>query len=59
MLISDVFLAVRPIASRTPLCRMDCIIGSELTLPIYIRTLLALNCESFQLFIQLIYFKLF
>ncbi|KAK2182597.1 hypothetical protein NP493_347g00000 [Ridgeia piscesae] len=26
-----VFLAVRPIASRTLLCRMDCIIGSELT----------------------------
>ena len=26
-----VFLAVRPIASRTHLCRMDCIIGSEWT----------------------------
>ncbi|KAK2175683.1 hypothetical protein NP493_715g02039 [Ridgeia piscesae] len=26
-----VFLAVRPIAPRTLLCRMDCIIGSEWT----------------------------
>ena len=26
-----VFLSVRPIASRTHLCRMDCIIGSEWT----------------------------